>query len=233
MKTIGFIGGLSWESTADYYKYVNEYVKDELGGLHSAKCLLHSFDFQEIVNLQKLGHWEEATAKMVDAAQKLEGAGADLIVICTNTMHLMAEDIEKATSIPLIHIADAVAESIKKQKLKRVGLLGTAFTMEKDFYKNRLASHGIECIIPCDIGRKDAHDIIFSELCRGEIRNESKVRYQQLIHELALEGAEGVILGCTEIPLLIKQEDSSLPVFDSTKLHAESAVAFAMEQVLV
>ena len=233
MKTIGFIGGLSWESTADYYKYVNEYVKCELGGLHSAKCVLHSFDFQEIVDLQKLGEWELATAKMIEAAQNLEKAGADLIVICTNTMHLMAEEVEKAISIPLIHIADAVAASIKKANMTRVGLLGTAFTMEKSFYKDRLATHGIECIIPCEIGRQDAHEIIFSELCLGDIRPESKIRYQQLINQLSENGAEGVILGCTEIPLLIKQGDSSLPVFDSTKLHAEAAVTFALERVLV
>ncbi|TSB47241.1 aspartate/glutamate racemase family protein [Alkalicoccobacillus porphyridii] len=233
MKTIGFIGGLSWESTADYYRYVNEYVKEELGGLHSAKCLLHSFDFQEIVQLQKLGHWEEATARMVDAAKKLEGAGADLIVICTNTMHLMADEIEKQTSIPLIHIADAVAVAIKKANMSRIGLLGTAFTMEKTFYKDRLATHGIECLIPGEEDRKVAHDIIFSELCRGEILEESKISYQQIIQQLKKDGAQGVILGCTEIPLLIKQTDSPLPVFDSTRLHAEAAVRFAMETALV
>ncbi|MGN7310769.1 aspartate/glutamate racemase family protein [Alkalicoccobacillus gibsonii] len=233
MKTIGLIGGLSWESTAIYYKFMNEYVKKELGGLHSAKIVLHSFDFQEIVNLQKLGHWDTATEKMIEAAQALERAGADSIVICTNTMHLMADAVQEAVSVPLIHIVDAVAASIKKANISKIGLLGTAFTMEKSFYKDRLAKHGIECIVPCEVGRETAHTIIFSELCRGEIREDSKQRYQQLINELAANGAEGVILGCTEIPLLIKQEDSTLPVFDSTTLHAEAAIKAALEELPV
>ncbi|GAF14749.1 aspartate racemase [Bacillus sp. JCM 19046] len=229
MKTIGLIGGLSWESSVSYYQYINEYVKKQFGGLHSAKCLLYSFDFQEIVNLQRAGNWTEATSKMVEAGQKLKAGGAELLVICTNTMHLMADDVEAETGLPVIHIVDALAESIKAQGMRTVGLLGTQFTMEKPFYRERMEKHGIELIVPEEADRKKVHDVIFNELCVGTTCPNSKQYYLSVVEQLADQGAEGVILGCTEIPLLINQSDSILPLFDSTKLHAESAVSIALE----
>ncbi|MBP3039116.1 aspartate/glutamate racemase family protein [Bacillaceae bacterium Marseille-Q3522] len=227
MKTIGLIGGLSWESTTDYYRYVNELVQKKQGELHSAKCLMYSFDFQEVVELQQQGHWQEATAKMVNAAKTLEQAGADLIVICTNTMHLMAEDVKKAIAIPLIHIVDAIAARIKEKGIKKVGLLGTRYTMEKDFYKDLLKKYGIDVLIPNEEDRITIHEVIFAELCKGDVLPSSKEKYQKIIQRLGENGAEGIILGCTEIPLLIKQQDSALPLFDSTKIHCEKAVEAA------
>ncbi|WP_141430525.1 aspartate/glutamate racemase family protein [Bacillus sp. 03113] len=230
MKTIGLIGGLSWESTADYYKYLNTFVKEKLGGLHSAKCLLHSFDFEEIVTLQKNAEWDKATNCMTDAAQKLENGGADVILICTNTMHKMAEEVEASVQIPLIHIADATAKKIKQQGLKTVGLLGTKFTMEQNFYKERLNAHGIEVVIPNEDDRQTIHNVIFDELCKGMIKESSKAAYLQIMSKLQEKGAEGIILGCTEIPLLIKQADSDIPLFDTTCIHAEAAVEFALQE---
>jgi len=229
MKTIGLIGGLSWESSVSYYQYINQYVKKTYGGLHSAKCLLYSFDFQEIVNLQKAGEWAEATERMIEAGNKLKAGGADMLVICTNTMHLMADEVEAATSLPVIHIVDALADAIKAQDLKSIGLVGTQFTMEKPFYRERMARHGIELIVPNENDRKKVHDIIFTELCVGTICPNSKQYYLSVIDQLAAKGAEGVILGCTEIPLLINQNDCALPLFDSTQLHAEKAVSHALE----
>ncbi len=229
MKTIGLIGGMSWESSLEYYRIINETVKEKLGKLHSAKSLMFSVDFDEIQHLQHIGDWNTLTKIMVDAADRLEKGGADFIVICTNTMHRMVNDIEKNVKIPVIHIADATAKKIKEGKIKKVGLLGTKFTMEQDFYKGRLATnHGIDVIIPNDDERNTVHSIIYNELCQGQIKQLSKEQYIKIIEKLKSNGAEGVILGCTEIPLLIKQEDVSIPIFDTTKIHAEMAVDYAL-----
>jgi len=227
MKTIGLIGGLSWESTSEYYSYINRFVKEKLGGLHSAKCLLHSFDFQEMVDLQHNGDWDQATNHMINAAKTLENGGADMIVICTNTMHKMAPEIINEVKIPLLHIVDAVAEKINEQGMRKVGLLGTKFTMEQPFYKEYLSKHGIEVVIPNEEDRKIVHDVIYNELCKGDFKEASKDKYIQIINRLYKQGAEGIILGCTEIPLLVKQEDTFVPLFDSTLLHAKAAVDFA------
>ncbi|MFZ3590761.1 aspartate/glutamate racemase family protein [Bacillus sp. DJP31] len=228
MKTIGLIGGLSWESTSEYYRYINQFIKKELGGLHSAKCLLYSFDFQEMVNLQHSGEWDKATKKMIEAARTLEKGGADNIVICTNTMHKMAEEISRAVNIPLLHIVDTVAEEVKKQKVKKVGLLGTRFTMEQDFYHRLLSEHNIEVVIPSEEDRTLVHNVIYNELCKGEISQSSKKKYIEIINRLVSDGAEGIILGCTEIPLLIGQNDISIPLFDTTQIHAIAASKFAL-----
>lgn len=229
MKTIGLIGGMSWESSQEYYRIINQEMRARLGGAHSAKSLMWSMDFGEIEQLQHEGKWEELTKLMIEAAQNLENGGADFILICTNTMHKMAADVESATSIPLIHIADPTAEKIKAAGLTKVGLLGTAFTMEQDFYKGRLVSkHGLEVLVPDDADRKTVHDIIYHELVVGEVRNASREKYRAIINSLAERGAEAIILGCTEIMLLIGQEDSPAPVFDTTRLHAEAAVDLAL-----
>lgn len=228
MKVIGLIGGMSWESTAEYYKIINETVKETLGGLHSAKLILYSVDFEEIETLQHAGKWEEATAYMVDAAQRVERGGADFVLICTNTMHKMADEVRTHITIPLLHIADATAEKIKEKNLKKIGLLGTKFTMEEDFYKGRLQKVGLDVVIPDEDERVCVHDIIYSELCLGIIKDTSRERMKQVIGHLIAKGAEGIILGCTEIPLLIKQKDSPVPVFDTTLIHAEAAVKLAL-----
>jgi aspartate racemase len=229
MKTIGLIGGMSWESSQEYYRIINQEMRARLGGAHSAKSLMWSMDFGEIEQLQHEGKWDELTKRMIEAAQNLEKGGADFILICTNTMHKMAVDVESATSIPLIHIADPTAEKIKAAGLTNVGLLGTAFTMEQDFYKGRLVSkHGLEVLVPDDTDRKTVHDIIYHELVVGEVRDASREKYRTIINRLAERGAEAIILGCTEIMLLIGQEDSPVPVFDTTRLHAEAAVDWAM-----
>ncbi|MBD7990452.1 aspartate/glutamate racemase family protein [Ochrobactrum quorumnocens] len=229
MKTIGLIGGMSWESSQEYYRIINQEMRARLGGAHSAKSLMWSMDFGEIEQLQHEGKWEELTKLMIEAAQNLENGGADFILICTNTMHKMAADVESATSIPLIHIADPTAEKIKAAGLTKVGLLGTAFTMEQDFYKGRLVSkHGLEVLVPDDADRKTVHDIIYHELVVGEVRDVSREKYRAIINSLAERGAEAIILGCTEIMLLIGQEDSPAPVFDTTRLHAEAAVDLAL-----
>ncbi len=230
MKKIGLIGGMSWESSLEYYRIINETVKQKLGGLHSAECVMYSVDFDEIEKLQHQGKWEELTQIMIDCAQRIEKAGANLIIICTNTMHKMAEEVESSINIPLLHIADATAEKIKGKGFKKVGLLGTKFTMEEDFYKGRLIDkHAIEVIIPNSEEMQIIHDIIFNELCLGEIKETSKEQYKKIIINLAEKGAEGVILGCTEIPLLIKQEDVEVPLFDTTRIHAEFAVDYAIK----
>ncbi|HAF29230.1 MAG TPA: aspartate racemase [Bacteroidales bacterium] len=230
MKTIGLIGGMSWESSLEYYRIINEKVKKELGGLHSAQSLMYSVDFEQIKVLQHEGKWGELTEIMIDAAKRLEKGGAEIIVICTNTMHKMADDVQKNINLPLIHIADTTAQSIKTQKLKKIGLLGTKFTMEQDFYKKRLTEkHGLDVVIPNDEDRDIVHQIIYKELCLGSIKNESKKEYVRIINNLVKDGAEGIILGCTEIPLLINQNDVSVPIFDTTTLHAEGAVLEAIK----
>ena len=229
MKTIGLIGGLSWESSAVYYKLINEKVKETLGGFHSAKCVMVSVDFAEIEKLQKIEDWESQNKIMVQSAQQLENAGADFIVLCTNTMHISSDEIIKNTSIPFLHIAKATGEKIEEKNLKKIALLGTKFTMEKDFYKDILADYGIEIIIPDKKDRDIVHDIIYKELVHGKINNSSKEAYQKIIKDLENRGAEGVILGCTEIPLLIKPNDVDIPIFDTTKIHAESAVKLALK----
>jgi aspartate racemase len=220
MKTIGLIGGMSWESSQEYYRIINQEIRARLGGTHSAKSLMWSMDFGEVEHLQHQGKWDELTKLMVEAAQNLEKGGADK----------MAADIERATSIPLVHIADPTAEKIKAQGLTKVGLLGTAFTMEQDFYKGRLASrHGLEVLTPDDADRKTVHNIIYQELVVGQVRDASREKYRAVIQRLVERGAEAIILGCTEIMLLIGQEDSPVPVFDTTLLHAEAAVERALK----
>jgi len=231
MKVIGLIGGMSWESSAEYYKILNETVKERLGGLHSAKCIMYSVDFEEIEQLQHAGKWEEATTYMIDAAQRVEKAGADFVLICTNTMHKMADDVQSAIGILLLHIADATAEKINEQGLNTVGLLGTKFTMEEDFYKGRLKEKfGLAVVVPEEDERTTVHDIIYNELCLGEIRESSREKMKKSIEHLVSKGAEGVILGCTEIPLLVKQKDAAVPLFDTTLIHAQAAVDRALQE---
>ena len=230
MKMIGLIGGMSWESSAEYYRIMNQTVQERLGGLHSAQCTLYSFDFQEIEQLQHQGKWEQLTELMIRAAQRLEGAGAELIVICTNTMHKMAEEVESGVRIPLVHIADATAKAIIEKGLDKVALLGTRFTMEEDFYKKRLQEkYKLKVIIPSENDREVVDNVIYNELCRGIMQPASKEQFKAIIRGLASNGAEGVILGCTEIPLLIGWQDAKIPLFDTTKIHAQAAVDIALE----
>lgn len=229
MKIIGLLGGMSWESSLVYYKIVNEKVKEKLGGHHSCECVMYSVDFDIIKKLQFEGNWNELTRIMIDAAKKIERGGAEMLAICTNTMHKMVPDIEKEISIPIVHIADATAEIIKSKGIKKVALLGTRFTMEQDFYKGRLIEkHGIDVVIPEGKDLEQVHSIIYNELVLGEIKPSSKEIYKQIIKRLVERGAEGVILGCTEIPLLIQQSDCPVPVFDTTLIHAEKTVEFAI-----
>jgi aspartate racemase len=229
MKTIGLIGGMSWESSLEYYRLINEGVKARLGGLHSAKSVMVSVDFAEIEALQHAGRWAEAAQILIEAARGLERAGADCVVICTNTMHKVADDVQASVRVPLIHIADATAERVKAAGLTRIGLLGTRFTMEEEFYVGRLVhKYGLDVIVPEPIERDEVHRVIYDELCLGITRTESKVRYVEIIAQLIARSAQGIILGCTEIGLLIQQADSRVPLFDTTKLHAESAVEFAL-----
>jgi aspartate racemase len=228
MKTIGLIGGMSWESSAEYYRLLNELVRERLGGLHSARCVLHSVDFAEIERLQVAGEWERAGEVLAAAGKGLEAAGAELVLICTNTMHKVAGQVADAISVPLLHLGDATAEAVRAAGLRTVGLLGTAFTMEQDFYRERLAGHGLEVLVPDEAGRAVVHRVIYEELCLGVVRDESRVAYQEVIAGLVRRGAEGVILGCTEIELLIRQEHSAVPVFPTTRLHAQAAVEAAL-----
>ena len=229
MKTIGLIGGMSWESTVVYYQLLNRMARERLGGLHSAKLLMWSFDFAEIEALQASGDWKAATAAMVDAARNIERGGADCVVICTNTMHKMAEDVQNAVDIPLIHIADATAAAIKSSGATRPLLLATRYTMEQEFYKGRLKDrHGIDVLVPGEAGRTTVHDIIYDELCQGVVSAGSKSRYLDVVGEAAKDGADGVIFGCTEVGLLIEQADFKTPVFDSTALHVTAALDFAL-----
>lgn len=230
MKTIGMIGGLSWESSLLYYRIINETVKERMGGAHSARCLMFSFDFAEIEALQMADDWEAATFRMTHAARQLERGGADGLIICSNTMHLMADDVQNAIDIPLLHIVDATAHAIHAARLVLVGLLGTRFTMEHEFFRARLLDRfDIQTRIPEEPQRSEIHRVIYEELIQGVIREESRAAYVQTIASLAEQGAQGVILGCTEIGMLIQQEHSALPVFDTTRLHAEAAVDWALD----
>jgi aspartate racemase len=229
MKVIGLIGGMSWESSAIYYKIMNQKIKEKLGGVHSCQCLMYSVDFGEIAALQHQGDWAKLSEIMIDAAQRLERGGADFIVLCTNTMHKLADDIEANVSIPLVHIADVTAEAIKQKGMKKVGLLGTKFTMEHDFLKGRLLEkHGVESIIPNEPQRDIIHKIIYEELVLGIVTNESRLAYLTIINDLIAQGAEGIILGCTEIGLLITNEFTDAILFDTTEIHAVKAVEMAI-----
>jgi len=229
VKTIGLIGGMSWESSIEYYRIINETVKQRLGGLHSAKCIMHSVDFAEVEPLQHEGRWDEAALHMVRAAQSVEAAGANFLVLCTNTMHKTADEIESQTSIPLLHIADATAQKIKNVGLTKMGLLGTRFTMEDDFYKGRLVDkHSLAVLVPDDAQRGIVHQVIYDELCLGVIRPASRQKYVEIMDDLVNQGAEAIILGCTEIGLLVGPDDCQAPVFDTTRIHAEEAVGIAL-----
>jgi aspartate racemase len=231
MKTIGLIGGMSWESTMPYYRQINQTIKAHLGGLHSAKLILVSVDFHEIEALQRAGNWDAAGAEMAKAARSLNAAGADFVVLCTNTMHKVAQAIEAAVDIPLLHIADATATALKQAGIERVGLLGTRFTMEQGFYKDRLTQdHSLEVITPAVIQRDAVHRIIYEELCLGTIRSESRQVYQDVMAELVAQGAQAIILGCTEISLLVGEEDSTVPLFDTTCIHARAAALHALTE---
>ena len=230
MKTIGMIGGMSWESSLEYYRIMNQAVKEKLGGFHSAPCILYSVDFEDVEKLQHQGDWESLNRLMIEAAQRVKKAGAGFLVICTNTMHKMADEVQRAIQIPLLHIADVTAGAVKANGQSRVGLLGTKFTMEQDFYKGRLQEiHGIDVLIPEDKERQVIHDILYNELCLGEIKELSKGKFQSIIQNLVKRGAQGVILGCTEIPLIVSQEDYEIPLYDTTSLHARAAVDFALQ----
>ena len=228
MKTIGLIGGMSWESTQTYYRLINQKVRKQLGGLHSAKLNLYSVDFAEIEPLQHAGDWAGTADILTEAAQALESAGAEFIVLCTNTMHKVAPEIELAVNIPLLHIADATAAALQNDEVTAVGLLGTKFTMEQAFYRERLEDHGICVVVPDETQRERVHSVIFEELCLGETNAKSKADYLNIIESLAHNGADGVILGCTEIGLLIQSTDTEVPLYDTTEIHAEQAVKFAL-----
>lgn len=228
MRVIGLIGGMSWESTAEYYRLLNELTRVRLGGLHSSRCIVYSVDFAEIERLQVAGEWERAGQVLAAAAKSLEAAGAELLLICTNTMHKVADQVSAAVSIPLLHLADTTAAAVRTAGLTRVGLLGTAFTMEQDFYRGRLADHGLEVLVPAAADRDTVHRVIYDELCQGIIRPESRTAYLKVIDELISRGAEGIILGCTEIELLIRPDDTPVPTFPTTRLHAEAAVTAAL-----
>ena len=229
MKTIGLIGGMSWESTIPYYRIINEEIKEKLGGLHSAKIVLYSVEFDEIEKCQSSGEWEKSGEILGNAAKGIENAGADFILICTNTMHKVATQIASMINIPIVHIADATADELEKRNIKTVGLLGTKYTMTQDFYKQRLIERGINVVIPDEEGIDTVNSIIYDELCVGKIEDSSREKYKKIIEDLTGKGAEGVILGCTEIGLLIGQSDVSIPVFDTTVIHAKRAAELAME----
>lgn len=229
MKTIGLIGGMSWESTVPYYQDINRAIGARLGGLHSAKIVLYSVEFQEIERLQHAGRWEEAGVILAEAARAVRRAGADVIVLCTNTMHKVAPQIEAAVDVPFLHIADATAVRVKAAGVARIGLLGTRFTMEESFYRGRLESqHGLEVLVPPEDERTLVHRVIYEELCLGQVREDSRRAYQHIVAGLVARGAEGVILGCTEIGLLLRPEDAPVPLFDTGRIHAEAAVEFAL-----
>ena len=228
MQLIGFLGGMSWESSAEYYRLANQTVRERLGGLHSARCILYSVDFAEIERMQAEGRWDEAAAALGTAAKSLESAGADFVVLCTNTMHKVADGVAAAIGIPLLHIGDTTATAVKDAGVRRVGLLGTGFTMAEPFYADRLRSHGLDVIVPSPEDQATVHRIIYDELCLGVVRDESREAYRRVIRSLVDAGAEGVIYGCTEIELLVGPEDSDVPVFPTTRLHVEAAVDRAL-----
>jgi aspartate racemase len=229
VQTIGLIGGMSWESSIEYYRIINEVTKDRLGGLHSAKSVMVSVDFAEIETLQHQGRWQDAARLMVAAAQSLERAGADFVVLCTNTMHKLADEIQASISIPFLHIADATAQRVQAQGIGNIGLLGTRFTMEEDFYRGRLSDRGLNVLIPNGAERAIVHQIIYDELCLGLVKPASRQKYIEIIHNLLKAGATGVILGCTEIELLIKAGDVDCLLFPTTRIHAEAAVGAAIQ----
>ena len=229
MKTIGLIGGMSWESSMTYYRIINETTRARLGGLHSAKSIMYSVDFGEIEALQHQGNWDDLVTRMIDVARNVEKGGADFVIICTNTMHKMAEDVQNHITIPLLHIADATADKIKSRGMQTVALLGTRFTMEENFYKGRLIrNYGLEVMIPPTDAMQIVHDVIYNELCVGEIRESSKKQYVNIMERLMENGAEGIILGCTEIGLLVQDQDCRVPLFDTARIHAEAAVEYAL-----
>lgn len=230
MKRIGILGGMSWESSAEYYRLINEGVRERLGGLHSAELLLRSVDFEPVERLQHAGAWEELGKLLAEAARELERGGAEGILLATNTMHKVADAIESATELPFLHIADATAERLRREGVRRVGLLGTAFTMEEPFYRRRLEErYGLEVLVPEAPGRERVHRVIYDELCLGITREESRRAYLEIVEELARRGAEAVILGCTEIGLLIQDGDASVPLYDTTRIHAEAAVEWMVD----
>jgi aspartate racemase len=229
VKTIGLVGGMSWESSQEYYRIINEESKRRLGGLASAQSLMFSFNFAEVEELQSAGRWDETTKRMVEAGRRLERGGADFVVICSNTMHKMAREVQEGISIPLLHIADATGEAKRARRISKIGLLGTRYTMEEDFYKGRLEDNfELEVVIPIEQDRQRIHDVIYDELCIGEVSPDSKVEYLDIVRALERRGVQGVILGCTEIGLLVQQADTLMPVFDTTRIHAEAAVDMAL-----
>ncbi|MAM86196.1 MAG: aspartate/glutamate racemase [unclassified Hahellaceae] len=231
MKTIGLIGGMSWESTQTYYRLINQRIREELGGLHSAKLVLYSVDFAEIEALQHQGDWQATGEMLSSVGQSVESAGAEFLVLCTNTMHKVASQIESAVSIPLLHIADATANRLKEDGVTCVGLLGTRFTMEQVFYLGRLEDHGIQVVVPDESQRESIHSVIYNELCKGVVRSDSKALYLDVVVSLAERGAQGVILGCTEIGLLIQSSDTEIKLYDTTEIHAEQAVQYALGKI--
>jgi aspartate racemase len=228
VKTVGLIGGMSWESSIEYYRMINELVREQLGGLHSCKSVMYSVDFAEIEVMQHQGRWNDLSAALVAAARRVEQGGADFILICTNTMHKVAEDVEKHISIPLLHIADATAGEIGRQGVNKVGLLGTRFTMEQDFYKQRLNRHGIEVIVPTENDMDAIHSVIYNELVVGKMNDSSRERVKSVMKTLEMRGAQGIVLGCTELPLLIRPADSPVPLFNTMLIHAKMAVDYAL-----
>lgn len=229
MKLIGLLGGMSWESSAEYYRFINEEVRDRCGGLHSADCLLRSVDFTDIEPLQRTGRWEEAGSRLAAEARLLEVAGAELLVLCTNTMHSVADAITAAINVPFVHIADTTADAVRASQIQTVGLLATAYTMEQDFYVGRLREkHGLSVLIPEADDRRLVHSVIYDELCLGVVNERSRDQYRRIMAELVERGAEGILLGCTEIDLLVGQDDSPVPVFDTTRLHVQKAVDLAL-----
>jgi aspartate racemase len=230
MKRLGLIGGMSWQSTTLYYQFLNRRIQQRLGGLHSAKCIIFSFDFAELESLQRLGKWDKASTLLCQESIRLRDAGANALLICANTFHIVADDVARASGLPVLHIADFTAAAIKAKGFSKVGLLGTRYTMEKDFYKKRLVDkHGLEVVIPSSESRTIIHDIIYDELCQGIVTKKSKDAYIGVINELVEAGAECIILGCTEIQMLIAEKDSPVPIFDTTALHAEGAADWALD----
>ena len=232
-RVIGMLGGMSWESTAEYYRLANELVRERLGGLHSARLVLASVDFADIEPLQAAGRWDEAAAMLAEAAQGLEAAGAEVLLLCTNTMHLIADQVQRAVGIPLLHIADVAAQAVRKAGHDTIGLLGTAFTMEGAFYRDRLEAHGLTVLVPPSDDRAEVHRIIYEELCLGVVREESRRAFRRVIGDLAGAGAQGVVLGCTEIELLVTADDSAVPLFPTTRLHVEAAVETSLRGLAV
>lgn len=227
-KVIGMLGGMSWESSAEYYRLANEFVRERLGGLHSARLVLASVDFAEVEHLQASGQWEAAGELLAGVARSLEAAGAELLLLCTNTMHRVADQVEAAVSVPLLHLGDTTASAVERAGMSTVGLLGTAYTMEPGFYRERLASHGLDVLVPSPEDRAEVHRVIYDELCLGQVLDRSREVYRGIIARLVAAGAEGIILGCTEIELLVGPGDSPVPVFPTTRLHVEAAIDFSL-----